>query len=96
MAPRRRYANRLPARSTPPSHHPAIPAFIGTSTVPPRAGLIGDAATAQMADDMRVAGQREGGITRDDLELLGWTPDQVTTIAGKARTRAQLLSGASL
>lgn len=96
MPSRRRYANRLPASSTPARHQPAIPAFIDSSIVAPRANLRGDAATARMADDMRLASQREGGITRDDLELLGWTADQVTAIAGKARTRAQQLSGASL
>lgn len=96
MASRRRYTNCLPASSTPARHQPAIPAFIDSSIVAPRADLSGDAATAQMADDMRVASQREGGISRDELEALGWLPGQVTAIAGKARTRAQQLSGASL
>lgn len=90
---RRSHCNRLPGRSR---FYPAaivIPAFIDSSLVKPRAGLEGHAATAQLAEDMRQASQREGGISRDDLELLGWTPAQIDAHAGKARIRAQALAG---
>jgi hypothetical protein len=90
--PSRRRAARLPASATLIRPAPHIPSYIDASTVAPRAGLFGDAAAVRMADDMRAAGHREGGVTRDDLELLGWTPQQVTDLSGKARNIAQRLS----
>jgi hypothetical protein len=60
--------------------------------VPPRATLTGDTALRQLAEDMRQASQREGGVTRDDLELLGWTSAQLDATAAAARRLAQSLA----
>lgn len=70
-----------------------IPAFIDSALVPPRATLSGNTATRCMAEDMRQASQREGGLSRDDLLLLGWTSTQIDTIVPAARRRAQALIG---
>jgi hypothetical protein len=93
---RRSTCNRLPASSTSLRPQAIVPAFIDTALVAPRASLSGDAAVAQMADDMRLTGHREGGMTERDLELKGWTFDQVKALAPRANLRAQRLAGASL
>ena len=92
---RRRNCNRLPASST---LQPAITvsSLIDSALVRPRASLTGHKATAQMAEDMRQGGHREGGVTERDLELLGWTAAQVRDLAAAANIRAQSLAGASV
>lgn len=84
-----RNCNRLPAA---PSHRLApqatVPAFIDTSMVPARAGLSDAQAVARMASDMRECLYREGGLTREGLELLGYTPAQIDSHAPKARRLA--------
>jgi hypothetical protein len=90
---RRSTCNRLPGISRPLAAVPQIPPYIKSALVKPRAGLEGHAATAQLAEDMRQASSREGGISRDDLELLGWTPAQLDALGAKARQRAQALAG---
>jgi hypothetical protein len=83
--------NRLPAAPSTLRAQATVSALIDSALVKPRAGMTGDAAIAQLADDMR----RSESITRYDLETLGWTPGQLDAIGGKARTRAQRLAGAS-
>ncbi len=93
---RRSHCNRLPGIRLFPAAVITIPGFIDNSLVKPRAGLEGNAATAQLADDMRQAGSREGGISRDDLKLLGWTSAQLDALGDKARQRAQNLAGMTI
>lgn len=88
-----RRTSRLPGVTTTFQPRPSIPGYIGTSFVQPRAGLPDDAAKRQMASDMREAYHREGGVTRDDLKLLGWTGGQIDRLADAARIRAQAMSG---
>ncbi|QDM32068.1 hypothetical protein FNL55_12550 [Tardiphaga sp. vice352] len=83
--------NRLPPAPSTLRTQATVSALIDSAMVQPRAGLTGAAAVAQLADDMR----RSESITRDDLETLGWTSGQLDALAGKARTRAQRLAGAS-
>lgn len=40
----------------------------------------------QMADDIRVIATNCDGVVSDDLELLGWTPEQIAS-HGKAAAR---------
>lgn len=94
--PRFSRCNRLSAAASIIPPQATVSALIETALVPPRAGLAGDRATRQMAEDMRSAGHREGGMSRDDLELLGWTAAQIDSLAAKARTRAQALAGAGI
>ncbi|UGY14170.1 hypothetical protein HAP48_0037280 [Bradyrhizobium septentrionale] len=49
-----------------------------------------------MADDMREASYREGGLTEDDLERKGFTRAQIKAHAADARALAQQLAGPSL
>ncbi len=86
----RRYPR--PGASRPAKPYAAVSELIDTALTPARAGLKGPAAVERLAEDMRQASQREGGITRDELELLGWTPDQLDTHGAEARQRAQSLS----
>lgn len=46
----------------------------------------------QMADDLRVLCANAGGVVEDDLELLGWSRQQVTAFGRRARERANALS----
>lgn len=91
---RRSTCNRLPAAASSFTFTPqvTVSALIDSALVPPRAALAEGPATVQLAEDMR----RQDGITRDDLIVLGWTPDQLDALAGRARTRAQRLAGASV
>lgn len=89
---RRRYCNKLTPISTLRTQV-TVSALIDSSLTKPRSSLIGPAAERQMADDMRQAAHREGGITDRDLELLGWTTGQVKELAGAANIRAQRLAG---
>jgi hypothetical protein len=93
---RRSHCNTLPGLSRILPSQPSIPSFIATALVAPRATLPTGAAKRQMAEDMRQASQREGGISRDDLQLLGWTPLQIDTLAPAARQLAQSMSGMSI
>lgn len=89
---RRSHCNRLPAATRPRPVQPSIAPFVDTSLVPARAGLDATATVAQMASDMREASHREGGMTRDDLERLGYTAAQIDTHAAAARARANELA----
>jgi hypothetical protein len=91
-----RHCNRLPAQPSFIAARPAIPAFIATSLIKPRAAMNDAAATRQMAEDMRAAESRDGGISADELEALGFTRAQVKTLAAAARQRAQALAEATL
>ena len=62
--------------------------------VNPRAVLTGDAAIAQLADDMRYAVTRLGNVTQDDMSLLGWSRTQLATYEIAARERAYKLEAA--
>lgn len=90
----RRNCNRLPAART---LKPAIQIspLIDSALVCPRASLRGAVATAQMAEDMRQGGHREGGVTEHDLKLLGWSREQICDLADAANIRAQSLAGAT-
>lgn len=72
-----------------------IAPYIATSAVPPRSELGREDAIRQMAEDMREAHYREGGIDRDGLELLGYTTEQITSLAASARRRANRLAQAA-
>jgi hypothetical protein len=52
-----------------------------------RAALTGRTLLDQMADDMRVLAANAGAVDRDDLETLGYTPEQITA---KGREAARL------
>ncbi len=67
-------------------------AILFTSPTPEidRAGLKDrKAIVAQMADDCRATAATCGALTRDDLETLGWSPDQVATYAKEAAAQAR-------
>lgn len=91
-----RHCNRLPAAKLAPAPYFTVPDFIDSALVSPRAALAPTAAVKRMADDMRQADYREGGITEDDLARLGWTSGQIKTLGADARAMAQMLAGASL
>lgn len=82
-----------PGQPLPKPAYAAVSDLIDTALTPPRAGLSGQAAVKRMAEDMRQAGDREGGITEADLYLLGWTQDQLTIHCAAARALAQAMSG---
>lgn len=92
---RRTSCNHLPALSRSQAQ-PSVPHYIDTALVRPRADLSPTETIKRMADDMRSAGYREGGITEGDLERLGFTRGQIKTHAADARALAQRLAGASL
>lgn len=95
--PRRSTCNTLPGRAgTTLPAQAAVSGIIKSAVVPPRADLEGRTAMRQLAEDMRQASQREGGVSRDDLKLLGWTGTQLDLYGEMARTRAQSLSRASM
>lgn len=93
MASSLRRTRRLPGITSTPCPQPRIASFIASSMVRPRASMADPAALLQMADDMREANYREGGMTRDGLLLLGWTPKQIDRLSQPARVYAQELSG---
>jgi len=78
-----------------PAPAPVSP-LIDSALTPPRASLAGAAAVRRLAEDMRQAGSREGGVTEADLWLLGWSPEQIAEHVAPAREMAQRLSGASV
>jgi len=90
---RRRHANRLPAAPGHIQPQPPIPSFIASSIAPKRAQLKDSAAEHQLAEDMRAAHYREGGISHDELLGLGWTATQLGIHAEAARSQAQQLAG---
>lgn len=57
-----------------------------------RAALHDKSAVAQMADDMRVFAANGTCMTEVDLELLGFTPQQIARHARDAARRANALS----
>lgn len=85
---RRRHCNRLPARGSRLIPQPTIPDYIQTSLVPARATMSPLETIERMASDMREAAYREGGLTREGLELLGYSADQINTHAAAARQLA--------
>lgn len=82
---------RPSARTAPRPFH-NVPNFISTSLVPPRAAMTDEAATRQMAEDMRASAYREGGISADDLETLGFTSEQIGRLGRAAARQAHALS----
>ena len=50
-----------------------------------RARLKGKTAIEQMAHDFQMFAASAGSINQDDLEILGWTPSQITLHAADAR-----------
>ncbi|MGY3527722.1 hypothetical protein [Bradyrhizobium sp. USDA 4452] len=93
---RRVSCNRLPAISRTPAALATIPNYIDTALVKPRAPLSPSETVRRMADDMREASYREGGLTEDDLERKGFTRSQIKAHAADARALAQQLAGPSL
>lgn len=87
----RRYPR--PSAQRAPKPYTAVSNLIDSALTPARASLSTSTAVKRMAEDMRQASQREGGITRDDLELLGWTAAQIDAHGAAARELAQSLSG---
>jgi hypothetical protein len=53
-----------------------------------RGALSGAAAVAQMADDLRTFVANCGAVLEEDLELIGWTPQQIAAHGRAARARA--------
>lgn len=86
---------RMPGVTSTPRPRPTIPNFIDTSLVRARSALSDGEATRQMASDMREAAYREGGLTEHGLELLGYTPRQITSLVPPARIMANELAGLS-
>ncbi|WP_316224685.1 MULTISPECIES: hypothetical protein [unclassified Bradyrhizobium] len=74
------------------SHRTRLITGAATAINRPRPGLKGREAIEQMADDMRVIVTRTGGVTAEDLTLIGWKRDQVETLNGRARDLAIQLS----
>lgn len=85
---RSRHCNRLGGRPARLARQAAVPAYIDTSMVPARSGLSGLAAVERMASDMREAAYREGGLTREGMELLGWSKIQIDLYVIAARDLA--------
>ena len=86
---------RYSAPSVPRPPQGRVPDFIDTSLVRARSALTDRQATEQMASDMREAAYREGGLTEHGLELLGYKPSQIKTLAGPARILANEQAGLS-
>lgn len=53
-----------------------------------RSTLRGQRAIEQMADDFRIFAVNAGSVSKDDLELLGWTPAQIASHGAAARQAA--------
>jgi hypothetical protein len=90
---RRSSCNIVKAGPSPRQPVIARPAYIDSALTRPRATLRGETAMRVMAEDMRQASQREGGLSRDDMLLLGWTAPQIESLVAAARERAQALAG---
>lgn len=58
-----------------------------------RSRLKADDAVVQMADDFRVINANRGGVEREDLETLGWLPQQIDLHKAAARQRAIAQAG---
>ncbi|WP_445493147.1 hypothetical protein [Rhodopseudomonas sp. RCAM05734] len=69
-----------------------ISPIIDSSLVAPRAAMSDAAATRRMAEDMREAVYREGGLTEEGLELLGYSADQIGALVRPARAMANRLA----
>lgn len=87
----RRHLNCGPGRSIPQKTITIAP-FIDSSLVSARSAMSRDQAIRQMASDMREAAHREGGVTSDGLELLGFTPAQIADLVRPARVMANKLA----
>ncbi len=53
-----------------------------------RAALRSAAAVEQMAEDLRIFCAVAGAVTKDDLEVLGWTAAQIEQHASASRAHA--------
>lgn len=84
-----RRARRMPGTTTIFQPRPTIPDFIPTSFVQPRGLMPDSTAIGQMAEDMREATYREGGVTEDDLKVKGWSAGQIKRLGDDARQLAQ-------
>ena len=67
--------------------------LISSNVFRPRSPLKGREAIEQMADDMRIAAARSGGVTSDDLALIGWSRAQILVHGDAARELAHRLAG---
>lgn len=84
--------NRLPGVTSSLKPPITIASFIASSLVPARSAMNRDDAIKQMASDMCEAAHREGGVTAEGLELLGYTPEQITALVRPARVMANRLA----
>lgn len=87
-----RRCNTLPGVASAPKPLPKIAPFIASSLVPARSAMKPADAIRQMASDMREAAHREGGVTSEGLELLGYTPEQIIALVRPARVMANKLA----
>lgn len=93
MPRRNSHCNRLPALRRPALFPQAtVPAFIDSALVKPRAAMTPAQALNQMTDDIR----QSQGLTREDMQRLGWRSDQIDALGPDANIRAQALAGASV
>jgi len=53
-----------------------------------RAAMRGERAIALMADDLQQRAAIASGVTERDLEVIGWTPDQLALYGPEAARRA--------
>ncbi len=91
-----RRCNILPGRSgTTLIPQAIVSGIIASALVPPRSTLRGSTAIDRLADDMRESVHIEGGVSRHDLKLLGWTTAQLDEHGDRALIRAQKLSTVS-
>lgn len=87
-----RRCNTLPGVTSQTKPSIRIAPFIASSLVPARSAMKRDDAIRQMASDMREAAHREGGVTAEGLELLGYTPEQIASLVRPARVMANQLA----
>jgi hypothetical protein len=79
----------MQACTRPLSHHQRGAIKMAFSPFLDRAGLRAkEAILAQMADDLRIFAANLGSVTESELELMGWTPEQIATHGREASRRA--------
>jgi hypothetical protein len=79
----------------PKEHVRMLCPLISSNVFRPRSPLKGREAIQQMADDMRIAATQNGGVTSDDLALIGWSRAQIIVHGDAARELAQRLADAA-
>lgn len=84
--------NQQPTSFFRPNLQARVPGYIASALTVPRATMTGEKAVEQMADDLRVTETRSGSVTREDLEVLGWSGLQIDRHISAARKTAQSLS----